>query len=121
MAPHRVSAAAEGDKGGAEVGEAGEGGGLGGQLPVPVLAHCRLHCTPPCSFGDGRGGESRKRVGEGVLEGDLSDLGEPGDWKWFPFMQRLKNCNCLINYVEWRILLQAPCSSGWVALCGLGR
>ena len=75
--PEWVGAAAEGEEGGAEVAEAGQGGGLGCQLPVPVLAHCCLHRLLPEIFRGGRGGEGDHGVREGIQEADLPDLAEP--------------------------------------------
>ena len=46
-APQWVGATVEGEEGSAEVAEAGQGGGLGGQLLVPVLAHCCLNRSLP--------------------------------------------------------------------------
>ena len=80
MSPERVGAAAEGDEGGAEVAEAGQGAGLGDQLPVPVLAHRSPDLVPPNRFGGRRIGEDDKGVREGVKEGDLTDLGKPRRW-----------------------------------------
>ena len=66
--PQRVGAAAEGEEGGAEVAEAGQGGSLGCQLPVPVVAHSCLHRLLPEGFRGGRRGEGDHGVREGVQE-----------------------------------------------------
>ena len=76
--PQGVATSPQGEEGRSEKLQAGKCGYLTFKFLVPVCCNCLFHFGLPSCLGAWRGGESEKRILEGVLKCEISHLRKPG-------------------------------------------